>query len=112
MAFSPVGAAFASGQTKEIRMRSTRITVVLLAVALAAAGATPVLAAKNNGGFQLSSEGNKAPSAYCTISKGWFQQSVGAMNSAQKGSEAYNRARENANEVLGNAWAAGCAWAQ
>jgi type IV secretory pathway VirB10-like protein len=95
---------------KETEMKSTLIVATVLAAALTSASTIPALAAKNTGAFQQSVEA--ANQSLCDDYRAIFQSEVEHMNKAPKGSKAYKEARKQANETLGLAWKAGCAWAQ
>jgi len=93
-------------------MKSTLTIATLAAITLIGASTLPALASKNTGAFQQSIEANHFLQQACTDYKTIFQSNLMDMNAAPKGSAAYKKAREAANDILGTAWQAGCSWAQ
>lgn len=93
-------------------MKSTLIIAAIVATVLVSASAVPAAAKNNNGSFNQSAEGNKHLESYCKLAKTAFAHDVRKLNNATPGTQEHADARTIANETLGNAWAAGCSWAQ
>jgi hypothetical protein len=89
-------------------MKSTLLIATIVAAALVSTGALPAFAAKNDGGFSQSSEGNKTSDA-CTLYLNHYSQYAAKMKTA-KSKDARNTARDEVNWAIEKGFGLGCAW--